>query len=178
MHRYSTARRPSPLPVSLGSDVGREFICDIARSSEGLIDDNAVCAKYGLTTKAFRQLTQNKALVNAVTAERERRIRNGTAAQESAARIFVRAPMVLGSILDNELANPRHRIDAANALRAAAHSETDGVANPAEKFVISINFGTSHKLVKEFTPPDRAQANDPVIEGTSNREDHDDPEHQ
>jgi hypothetical protein len=161
------------LPVSLGSDVGREFICDVARSSEGLVDDDAVCAKYGLTAKAFRQLTQNKALVSAVAAERERRIRNGTAAQESAARIFVRAPTVLGSILDNELASPKHRIDAANALRQASRPEPDTITNSGEKFVISINFGAGHNLVKEFTPPLAKPADDLVIEGTPNREDHD-----
>jgi hypothetical protein len=89
------------LPVSLGSNVGREFICDIARSSEGLLGDDVICAKYGLTTKAFQQLTRNKALINAVAAERQRRIISGLAAQESAATIFVRAPAVLGGILDN-----------------------------------------------------------------------------
>jgi hypothetical protein len=161
------------LPVALSGDVGRAFISDVARNSEGLTSDEEICTRYSLSAKAWRQLAGNKAVITAVTDERERRVRQGIAAQESAAKIFAGAPTVLGSILHNELASPKHRIDAANALRQAACPETDGVVNPAEKFIINISFGSGNKLVKEFNAPGRAQPDEFVIEGTPNREDQD-----
>jgi hypothetical protein len=66
----------------------------------------------------------NKALVRAVQLEHERRVRRGLVAQELAAREFTAAPKILGTIMKDENNNPRHRIDAAQALGRAAATKT------------------------------------------------------
>jgi hypothetical protein len=141
------------IPVPLASDVGRAFISDAARNSEGLLNDGQITDKYGLTIKAWRQLVKtHKALIQAVRAEREMRVRSGLAAQESAAELFAKAPQVLGTILNDTSASPRHRIEAARELRATAAPNSDRTA--PDRFVISINLGEDYKLVvdKERRP--------------------------
>jgi len=68
--------------------------------------------KYSLSPDYWNGLAQNKTLRLKINAEHERRVRNGTAAQESAAKIFAEAPEVLGNILQDKSASPRHRIEA------------------------------------------------------------------
>jgi hypothetical protein len=139
------------ISVSLRSDVGRAFISDAARNSEGLINDGQLAEKYGLSIEAWRQLVKtHKALTQAVRAERERRVRSGLAAQESAAKVFAEAPKVLGDILQDKSANPRHRIEAARELRQTAIGNGETTPDPGERFVITINLG-GEKLVFDKT---------------------------
>src|SRR5262249_31398269 len=97
-----------------------------------------------------------------VDAEHERRIRNGDAAKEAAAKLFAEAPEVLGDILRDKQANARHRIEAARELRAAAGTGAEG-APAAERYHIVINLGEDHKLEinKPITPltPEEAMRN-------------------
>src|SRR5262249_12995476 len=83
----------------------------------------------------------------AISRECERRMLNGTAAQESAAKIFTEAPEVLGTILRDNKANSKHRIDAAKELRATARTEDEKFAEATERFVISINIGADEKPI-------------------------------
>ncbi len=86
------------------------------------------------------QLAENTPLLNAVKAERERRIRSGEAAREAAQRHFASAPSVLNEILQNKLIPARHRIEAAKELRRWRPLGPDATAT-AEKFVITIDLG-------------------------------------
>jgi hypothetical protein len=132
-------------PTKVTSAAGREFISDCVRAGEGLIGDNDLCNKYEITAADWENITQNGTLLRAVKAEGQRRIRTGIAAQESAAKLFAKAPTVLGDILNDNSASPRHRIESARELRVTstgtAHAENTA---DAEKFVITINLGADH----------------------------------
>ena len=77
---------------------------------------------------------------------------NGTAAQESAAKIFTEAPEVLGSILRDQQASPRHRIEASKELRATARAGDERPGDTPDRVVISINLGNDEKLVVDSGP--------------------------
>jgi hypothetical protein len=62
-------------------------------------------------------------------------LRNGVAAREAAAKEFIKAPAVLGGILNDQSANAKHRIDSARELRATAHGGgMERTADAGEKF--------------------------------------------
>ena len=148
--------------IPLASDVGGAFIADCSRNRERLVSDNQICEKYGLSVNAWAEIAQNKAVRHAVNAEHERRIRNGDAAKEAAAKLFAEAPEVLGSILHNEHASPRHRIEAARELRATANTgaERTGNTSDSDRFIITIDLGGDEKLKfnKRITPLTPAEA--------------------
>jgi|SRR6516165_5613345 len=151
--------------IPLASDVGGAFIADCSRNRERLVSDNQICEKYGLSLNAWAEIAQNKAVRLAVNAEHERRIRSGVAAQESAAKLFSEAPEVLGTILHDKHASPRHRIEAARELRATANTgaERTGNTSDSDRFIITINLGSDEKLKinKRIAPltPDEAREN-------------------
>src|SRR5262249_16159586 len=99
--------------VTLTSDVGGAFVSDASRNRERLLSDQRLTEKYGLTMSGWAGIAKSSAFRLAVDAEHERRIRNGDAAKEAAAKLFAEAPEVLGDILRDKQANARHRIEAA-----------------------------------------------------------------
>jgi hypothetical protein len=134
------------LEIELDSSAGRAFTIDCVRAAEGLCSDDDIKTKYEISAEDWEGITTNKALIRAIQTERERRVRKGIAAQESAAKIFARAPAVLGTILDDEHASPRHRIESARELRTTASSGAgaENIADAGEKFIITINMGEGH----------------------------------
>jgi hypothetical protein len=148
--------------VPMMSDVGQAFVSDCSRNRERLLNDAEICEKYGLTMDAWTSFAQNKMLRLKINAEHERRIRNGTAAQESAAKIFTSAPEVLGEILNDKSANARHRIEAARELRATAGTGSETIPT-ADRFQITIVLSADEKLVidKPIAPmtPEEAKEN-------------------
>jgi hypothetical protein len=132
------------LTVALDTDVGQAFITDCARNTEGLLPDDEIREKYGLSARAWERLASNTPAIHAVRAERARRVANGAAAREGAQRHFVKVPDVLGKLLTDELVSPRHRIDAAKELREVAANGPDATST-GDKFVIRINFGGEEK---------------------------------
>ena len=146
--------------VPLASDIGYAFLTDLCRNKERLFSDQQVCAKYEIEPANWTQITQSKAIRLAVNAEHERRMLNGTAAQEAAARIFTESPEVMGSILRDQQANPRHRVEASRELRATARFDDDEKPSAdAERFVITINLGNApeDKLVFDCGVPKHAK---------------------
>jgi len=139
--------------VPLTSDVGCAFITDLSRNKERLFSDQRVREKYDITEIDWIEITKSKAIRLAVNAEHERRMLNGTAAQESAAQIFTEAPQVLGSILRDNKASPRHRIEASKELRTTANVGADQPSDAAEHVIITINLGADEKLVYDCGPP-------------------------
>src|SRR5258708_2741488 len=109
--------------VALDSHDGQDFIADCPRHTERLLSDNEIKDKWTLSNEDWIGLAANTPLLDAVRAERERRILNGEAAREAAQRFFVKAPTVLLDILSDEMVSPRHRIEAARELRQAAGDE-------------------------------------------------------
>ena len=151
------------VPVDLDSAVGYAFVCDAVRAAEGLIDDAQLMETYELTAEDLRTLTANRTFARAVQAERNRRVRTGLAARESAAQIFVRAPKVMGKILDDEGASPRHRIEASRELRATAIGSGDAERpTDSERFIIRIDLtaggGEVHQF--DFDKPTKISADD------------------
>jgi hypothetical protein len=140
--------------VEIDGAVGQEFVRDISRLIEDLITTEALRTKYGLQDEdVWRALETNEPLQRAVAAMKNRRVRDGSAARERAAHLFVEAPNVLGTIMTDAAASPRHRIEAARELRQVAIPGADKPANEIDRFRITINFGTAkvHRDI-ELTP--------------------------
>jgi hypothetical protein len=140
--------------VSLGSEIGRSFVADCARYTEGLMSEAETRSRWGLTEQQWEAFERNTPILDAVQRERERRIMNGTAVAEAARLQHVKAPSVLGSILSNDGVSPRHRIEAARELRAIAIDSGRADGQAGEKFTVIINIGNEEKLVfaKERLP--------------------------
>jgi len=147
------------IEVSLTSDVGGAFITDLSRNKERLFSDQQVCEKYDITPDDWTAITQSKAVRLAVSAEHERRMLNNDASREAAAKQFTKAPEILGGILENERASPRHRIEAAKELRATAHSGDEKPGADAERVIVTINLGNApeDKLVFDCGVPKQTQ---------------------
>jgi hypothetical protein len=60
--------------VALDTDVGQAFVADCCRNTEGLMPDSDVKNKWTLTDEDWERLANNAPLLQAVRAERERRI--------------------------------------------------------------------------------------------------------
>jgi len=138
--------------VPLDSAVGGAFITDLARNKERLFSDERVCEKYDIQPADWTQITQSKTIRLLVNAEHERRMLNGDAAREAAAKQFTKAPEILGGILEDQKASPRHRIEAAKELRATANTGSEKTSTDTERYVITINLGNDEKIVVDAGP--------------------------
>jgi hypothetical protein len=138
--------------VEVDSDVGHQFALDCTRFVEGLVTEAQLRKKYALDDNGWQALADHEGLQRAVGAQKERRIRSGEAAREKAAALFVEAPAVLGDIIKDNTASPRHRVDAIRELRACTGigAEANTPANDRERFVININFGKGNVIHKEI----------------------------
>src|SRR5262245_6562772 len=125
-------------PTSLIDD--HEFITDCARYAEGLLSEKEVKKKHHFDNDTWTRLGESDALVEAIEAEKLRRIRNGSTKRERAQKLVAQAPGVLGHIMLDANASPKHRIDASKALDAFAANGPE--AAPAlDRFQIIINLG-------------------------------------
>ena len=112
--------------IALDSEIGKAFISDCARHTEGLFSEGDIKNKWGLSDDAWRSLEQNGALTQAVRRERECCARNGAATAEAASLEFAKAPSVLGGLLTNQEVSPRHRmwLDTKGAKRTPVNTTT------------------------------------------------------
>lgn len=138
--------------VGLDSEPAKTFITDCSRNIEGLLSDREIRETWGLDEGEWTGLAANTRLLNAIKAERERRIRSGEAAREAAQQHFAKAPSILNDIMQNDTIPPRHRIEAAKELRQAAGGDRENMG-AGEKFVIVIDLGEDYRLTKEFNQP-------------------------
>jgi hypothetical protein len=152
--------------VELDSDLGRAFITDATRAAESVTDDRALIEKYELSTEELQAIANTKAVGREIRNEREHRLRSGIATRELAARSYFKAPTVLDSILMNEQANARHRIESARELRVIATPENQ--SNPvaqSEKFIIRIDLtaggGGVEYFEKEITHTNNTDSDTP-----------------
>ena len=129
----------SKTPIDIHTDAGHAFVVDATRAGEGLITDKELQEKYELSPADWQNITKDMALGRAVRAERERRMLDGTAARESAARYFVKGPTILDQIATDSNSNARHKIDALRELRATAAVGSGDRPRETEGFVIRID---------------------------------------
>jgi hypothetical protein len=130
--------------VDITSDVGRQFVTDCTRAAEGLITDKELAEKYELSPADWQNITKDVALGRAIRAERERRVHNGAAVREAAAKHFVKAPGILDGIMSDAYSNPRHKIEAIRELRQTAIGDNTDRPAEADRFIITINLGEGH----------------------------------
>jgi hypothetical protein len=147
------------IQVPLASDIGGAFVTDCARNRERLFSDDQLQEKYDIRPTDWTEIIKNKPLRLAINAECERKTFNGDASREAAAKQFTKAPEVLGGILEDQKANPRHRIEAAKELRATANTGTEKTGDTAERVIVTINLGNDERLVVDSgpLPPKRAK---------------------
>jgi hypothetical protein len=156
--------------TSLTSAEGRDFVADCVRAGEGLLSDREVQSKYEIATSAWKNITKNKALIQAIRAESERRTRTGIAAQEAASKHFAGAPKVLNELMTDPKTHPKFRIESARELRAVAIGDGNRDAASTDKFVININLGNKREHY-EFTPaPVKELSADEIQWGWRDRE--------
>jgi hypothetical protein len=89
-------------------------------------------------------LGDDDSLVEAIEAEKVRRIRDGSTKRELAQKHIVRGPDVLNSIMMDSGASPKHRIDSAKTLDQFAGNGPEAAAADSSRFVITINLGADH----------------------------------
>ena len=118
-----------------------DFITDCARYAEGLLSEKEVKKKHHFDDETWERLGEDEMLIAVIEAEKLRRIRNGSTKRERAQQLVAQAPGVLGDIMLDGNASPKHRIDASKTLDAfAAHGPEATAA--ADRFIITINLGS------------------------------------
>ena len=88
-----------------------DFVADCCRYAEKILSEEAVKKKYRFDDATWASLGDNEALIKKIEAEKVRRIRSGSAKRERAQQLVVQAPNVLGDIMLDASASPKHRID-------------------------------------------------------------------
>src|SRR5262249_46420756 len=139
-------------PIDLANN--SELIADLARFSEGVLTEQQIRRKWRHLDNSVWEAPDD-ALVDAVEAERIRRIRTGTSSREKAQLLHTKAPAILSEIMTGDSVSPRHKIESARALgQIATPPPTSAPAADASRFVISINLGGGEVLTfdKPLTP--------------------------
>src|SRR5262245_23289971 len=126
-------------PISLIEN--HEFITDCARYAEGLLSEKEVKKKHHFDDATWGRLGEDETLIAAIEAEKLSRIRNGSTKRERAQQLVAQAPGVLGDIMIDASASPKHRIDASKTLDAFAANGPEN-APAADRFIITINLGS------------------------------------
>jgi hypothetical protein len=141
-------------PTSHDDSFSAELVQDLARFAEGLVTEKDIKRRYRFDAAVWEELGSNDSLIAAVEDEKTKRIRSGVLKKERAQALVTSAPAVLGEILLDKNASPKHRIDSAKALDGFAVGGSDGAGVPAaDKFTITINIGDdSRTYVKSLTP--------------------------
>src|SRR5262245_42685365 len=108
--------KPAPPNRSLHDNL--ELITDLARYAEGLFTRAQVKKKQRklVSDEMWDTLEHDDALVDAIEAEKIRRVRDGSAKREKAQQLIVKGPEILDGIATNPKANDKHKIDAVKAL--------------------------------------------------------------
>jgi len=162
LQKELAAIQQPPLPQFITNDPpslidNHEFVTDLARYAEGLFSEQDVKKRHHLDEDTWTKLGEDEALIEAIEAERIRRVRSGAAKRERAQQHIVKGPDILEKIMSDESANARHRIDSVKALDALADNGP-GMAPAADRYVIRIDLSADAKL--KSTKPD---PNDVII---------------
>jgi hypothetical protein len=129
------------------------FVSDMARYTEGSLTEKQIRKKYRFDEATWERMADDEVLFEAIEAEKIRRIRDGRAKRERAQQLVVKAPGVLGDIMLDASASPKHRIDASKTLDALATPPAQAAAADRDRFIIQINLGTDadgKEIVQRF----------------------------
>ena len=152
-------------PITLDSDVGRQFVVDCVRAGEGLITDRELAEKYELYPPAWKNITKDMELGHAIRAERERRMLNGVAAREAAAKHFVKAPRILDQIMTD--AGQTHATKSKPSRNDdSRHSQNTDSLPESERFMIKIDFSAGGGPIEVYDKPIKLNA--PAGDGPNN----------
>jgi hypothetical protein len=118
-----------------------ELIQDLARYGEGLFTRDQVKKKWRklISNEMWNELGNDDAIVDAIEAEKVRRIRDGSAKREKAQQHVVAAPDILNGIMSDPKQSAKHRIDSAKALDQFAGNPSE--AEQQDRIVIRIDMG-------------------------------------
>jgi hypothetical protein len=145
--------------VELTSPEGHRLVVACTRAGENLISDADVISEFQISDAEWKAIAANAALGRAIKAESQRRINNGTAARESAAKIFAKAPEVLGRHLNDPAANARSVVEVHRELRATVHGPgAENAPDAGQPFIIKIDLsaapgGEVLEIHKDLTKP-------------------------
>jgi hypothetical protein len=134
---------PNPAPPDRSLLENFELIQDLARYGEGLFTREQVKRRWKklITNEMWEALATDDELVDAIEAEKVRRVRDGSAKRELAQKhIAADGPNTLHNIICNERANEKHKIDAVKALDGLAGNTPDATVEK-DRIVIRIDLG-------------------------------------
>lgn len=94
-----------------------EFVADLARYRENLLDEKAIRKKYRLADDVWEKLGDDDELIRKVEETSVRRIRDGSSKRERAQQLIVKGPDILSGIMNDVTANARHRIELGESFR-------------------------------------------------------------
>ena len=117
-----------------------ELISDLARYGEGLFTREQVKKKWRklITNEMWDALGSNDELVDAIEAEKVRRVRDGSFKRERAQQHITKGPDILESIMSDPKQSAKHRIDSAKALDHFAGNAPDAAVE-RDRIVIHID---------------------------------------
>jgi hypothetical protein len=143
------------IATDLTSATGHQWVVDCCRAGEGLCSDQDLQAKWEIPPDEFEKISKNPALIRAVRAESELRVRRGIAAKEAACKHWAKAPKILDEIASSEQSGVRGRIEAIRELRTTALGNNgDGsAADNSERITISINMGGDVEVYEKTITP-------------------------
>jgi hypothetical protein len=172
LQKELAARDPNPPPVP-GFITGDslinnfEFVTDMARFSESIYTEQQVKKKWRFDDKVWERLGSDDVLVEKIELERAARIRSGAAKREKAQLLVVEAPGILGTLMRDEKASAKHRVDAIKTLDAFAGNGPAAAAE-AEKFFITITLSADERLT--FGGPIKPTPNSGAIIDTTRQD--------
>src|SRR5262245_37375393 len=134
-------RKPAPTPNRSLLD-NFELITDLARYAEGLFTRDQVKKKWRklISDEMWDTLEHDDALVDAIEAEKVRRVRDGSFKRERAQQHITKGPDILESIMSDPKQSAKHRIDSAKALDQFAGNTPDAAEQP-DRIIIRIDMG-------------------------------------
>jgi len=118
-----------------------EFLTDCARYIEGLYSREQVKRRWrNIDDATWDLLGGDNELVDAISAESLRRVRDGSAKREKAQQLIVKGPEILDGIATSPKASDKHKIDAVRALDSLAGGNSPEAAQE-DRIVIRIDLG-------------------------------------
>jgi hypothetical protein len=140
-----------------------ELIADLCRYAEGVLTEKQVRKRHRLADSVWKSMGEDDLLVERIEAEKIRRVRDGSFKREKAQLHVTKAPDVLESIMMDDKASPKHRIDSAKVLDTFAANGPQ-VAPAGDRFIITINLtadgSNSDADVIHFNKSIKVDAND------------------
>jgi hypothetical protein len=116
-----------------------EFVVDLARFRENLLDEKAIRKKYRMfDDTVWEKLGDDDELIRKVEEESVRRIRDGSSKREKSQQLITKAPDILDGIASDTAASPRHRVDAIKTLDGMAANGPAAAGGQSDRFIITI----------------------------------------